>query len=133
MATAADKVRNAIRHRLGRDVELTGAALRRAVAARHRAAFDHTLASMVRSGEVIETPAAFNGHRYQLRPRRNNDRPCDRCKVNRRRASGRLCGSCLAELAKASPGGQPAHNGAAQANPHAVRATAQRRHEKRRK
>lgn len=91
----------------------TGAQLRRAVRYAHRDGLPAALAELTTAGLVIAEPARAGGTRYALAEpvhpsipaaenrRRNAGQQCDRCGVRKRRATGLLCGSCLAELARA--------------------------------
>ncbi|MGU3651624.1 hypothetical protein [Mycolicibacterium sp. A43C] len=87
--------------------EHSGAALRRAVKYEDRAGLPGALAELQSAGLVVGTPA-HGGVRYALAEpvpatedrRRNGGQRCERCEVRKRRATGRHCGTCLAELAR---------------------------------
>lgn len=86
----------------------SGAALRRAVKYEDRAGLPGALAELQSAGLVVGTPARGGGIRYALaepvpateQRRRNASQRCERCEVRKRRATGRHCGTCLAELAR---------------------------------
>ncbi|OBG50177.1 hypothetical protein [Mycolicibacterium fortuitum] len=78
-----------------------GAALRRALRSTERDGLDAALADLTAAGRVIATPTA-KGTRYRLASAElarvpNHRRWCERCGVRRRRATGPLCGTCLAD------------------------------------
>lgn len=91
----------------------TGAQLRRAVRYAHRDGLPAAIAELTAAGMIAASPARGGGTRYALAEplhpsnpaaethRRNAGQLCDRCGVRKRRATGLLCGSCLAKLARA--------------------------------
>jgi hypothetical protein len=90
----------------------TGATLRRAVRYAHRGGLAAALAELTAAGMITATSARGDGIRYSLAEpvhpsipaaetrRRNAGQSCDRCGVRKRRATGLLCGTCLAEAAR---------------------------------